>query len=105
RRHTRFSRDWSSDVCSSDLITRADQNVGALLSIRDKELYQSAYRLFNNTNTTDVGTPLAAQDTAGTLASAGAAFRLRMLVHVAYNNLVISGETFKLQYVDPGTGT
>src|SRR5690606_39386840 len=25
RRHTRFSRDWSSDVCSSDLI---DQRVG-----------------------------------------------------------------------------
>src|SRR5690606_5498142 len=24
RRHTRFSRDWSSDVCSSDLL-RADQ--------------------------------------------------------------------------------
>src|SRR5690606_40266059 len=23
RRHTRFSRDWSSDVCSSDLIARA----------------------------------------------------------------------------------
>src|SRR5690606_40278258 len=23
RRHTRFSRDWSSDVCSSDLVTRA----------------------------------------------------------------------------------
>src|SRR5690606_40220153 len=23
RRHTRFSRDWSSDVCSSDLITIA----------------------------------------------------------------------------------
>src|SRR5690606_40429981 len=22
RRHTRFSRDWSSDVCSSDLFTR-----------------------------------------------------------------------------------
>src|SRR5690606_40264813 len=22
RRHTRFSRDWSSDVCSSDLVTR-----------------------------------------------------------------------------------
>src|SRR5690606_39707783 len=22
RRHTRFSRDWSSDVCSSDLATR-----------------------------------------------------------------------------------
>src|SRR5690606_40546474 len=24
RRHTRFSRDWSSDVCSSDLRTRVD---------------------------------------------------------------------------------
>src|SRR5690606_17714775 len=23
RRHTRFSRDWSSDVCSSDLLARA----------------------------------------------------------------------------------
>src|SRR5690606_39869853 len=23
RRHTRFSRDWSSDVCSSDLVGRA----------------------------------------------------------------------------------
>src|SRR5690606_39903608 len=23
RRHTRFSRDWSSDVCSSDLIRKA----------------------------------------------------------------------------------
>src|SRR5690606_40967873 len=27
RRHTRFSRDWSSDVCSSDLATRADNHV------------------------------------------------------------------------------
>src|SRR5690606_40181810 len=25
RRHTRFSRDWSSDVCSSDLRFTADQ--------------------------------------------------------------------------------
>src|SRR5690606_40252985 len=24
RRHTRFSRDWSSDVCSSDLVTVQD---------------------------------------------------------------------------------
>src|SRR5690606_41077035 len=27
RRHTRFSRDWSSDVCSSDLELRALVNV------------------------------------------------------------------------------
>src|SRR5690606_7181570 len=25
RRHTRFSRDWSSDVCSSDLIRAIDE--------------------------------------------------------------------------------
>src|SRR5690606_40615057 len=24
RRHTRFSRDWSSDVCSSDLVAKYD---------------------------------------------------------------------------------
>src|SRR2546429_6194390 len=32
RRHTRCSRDWSSDVCSSDLlfIRRGDQGVSAL---------------------------------------------------------------------------
>src|SRR5690606_39369835 len=30
RRHTRFSRDWSSDVCSSDLVQRdtADTRLG-----------------------------------------------------------------------------
>src|SRR5690606_39337758 len=28
RRHTRFSRDWSSDVCSSDLIAQLEENQG-----------------------------------------------------------------------------
>src|SRR5436309_11454769 len=28
RRHTRFSRDWSSDVCSSDLATRRGTQLG-----------------------------------------------------------------------------
>src|SRR5690606_41159074 len=27
RRHTRFSRDWSSDVCSSDLIGDRNQSI------------------------------------------------------------------------------
>src|SRR5690606_3047167 len=34
RRHTRFSRDWSSDVCSSDLLTsafRVEPDVGIAL--------------------------------------------------------------------------
>src|SRR5690606_41209189 len=32
RRHTRFSRDWSSDVCSSDL------NLGEVLVIRSRDI-------------------------------------------------------------------
>src|SRR5690606_39528441 len=28
RRHTRFSRDWSSDVCSSDLISPSQPETG-----------------------------------------------------------------------------
>src|SRR5690606_40739642 len=32
RRHTRFSRDWSSDVCSSDLENRGERgDIGACL--------------------------------------------------------------------------
>src|SRR6266700_8242468 len=30
RRHTRFSRDWSSDVCSSDLVVLMDVNMPEL---------------------------------------------------------------------------
>ncbi|MBI1888548.1 MAG: hypothetical protein HYS15_01245 [Candidatus Spechtbacteria bacterium] len=59
---------------------------------------QSAYRLFNNLDSTDVGTALAAQDTAATLGAAGAAFRLRMLLHIGVNRLAASGETFNLQF-------
>jgi len=66
---------------------------------------QSAYRFFNNADSTNVGTALAAQDTAATLGATGAAFRLRMLLHVADNNLEISGQAFKLQFVGKGTGT
>src|SRR5579883_1296969 len=33
RRHTRFSRDWSSDVCSSDLRLRADLHAVADLGL------------------------------------------------------------------------
>lgn len=66
---------------------------------------QSAYRLFNNANSADVGSALAAQDTPATLATAGDAFRLRMLINVDTNRLDASGETFKLQYVDKGAGS
>lgn len=61
-------------------------------------LNQSAYRLFNNADSTDVGSALAAQNTAATLGTTGATFRLRMLLHVAGVNLGISGQAFKLQF-------
>lgn len=65
---------------------------------------QSAYRLFANNDGTGVGTALAAQDTAYTLASDGDAFRLRLLLHNDGSVLGSSGENFKLQYVDKGAG-
>src|SRR2546429_4235988 len=35
RRHTRCSRDWSSDVCSSDLGTRTAAITGAFVAAHD----------------------------------------------------------------------
>src|SRR5690606_40247519 len=46
-RHTRFSRDWSSDVCSSDLIAQAN-----LLDERLKVslFFNNLYSLLNSSN-------------------------------------------------------
>src|SRR5690606_40911299 len=38
RRHTRFSRDWSSDVCSSDLGRTAADDVGFEAAFLAREL-------------------------------------------------------------------
>src|SRR5690606_39737999 len=38
RRHTRFSRDWSSDVCSSDLAARGDPELGHRGAVADRGL-------------------------------------------------------------------
>src|SRR5690606_41202861 len=35
RRHTRFSRDWSSDVCSSDLKNRAGIDISTCFRLAD----------------------------------------------------------------------
>jgi hypothetical protein len=64
---------------------------------------QSAYRFFNNLDSTDVGTPLANQDTGATLTSAGQAFRLRLLLHVGSGKLILSGQNFKLQFAQVGS--
>lgn len=59
---------------------------------------QDGYRWFNNANSTDVGTALAAQNTAATLEYAGKAFRLRELLRVDNVGLSLSGATLKLQF-------
>src|SRR5690606_40116563 len=41
RRHTRFSRDWSSDVCSSDLPVIVENKPGALTSIGNRALSEA----------------------------------------------------------------
>jgi len=64
---------------------------------------QSAYRFFNNLDSTDVGTPLANQDTAVTLSSTGQAFRLRLLLYVGSGKLILNGQSFKLQFAQRGS--
>ena len=75
----------------------------ALEYVPDQQIKQSAYRFFNNLDSTDVGSALAAQDTPATLSLSGAAFRLRMLLHMTTNELTItSGQSFKLQFATQG---
>jgi hypothetical protein len=58
-----------------------------------------------DTDSADVGSALAAQDTAATLTSTGQEFRLRMNLHANNNKLMESGQDFKLQKAVKGTGT
>ncbi|HEY6966428.1 MAG TPA: DUF6701 domain-containing protein, partial [Burkholderiales bacterium] len=66
---------------------------------------QSAYRVFANADSTDVGTPLAALNTAAALGSGVTAFRIRTLLHVSDIDLGVSGQAYKLQFAGKGAGT
>ena len=66
---------------------------------------QSAYRFFNNADSTDVGSALAVQDTVVTLSAAGNAFRVRPLLHVDGDGARANLDTFKLQFVGKGSGS
>src|SRR5690606_196162 len=44
RRHTRFSRDWSSDVCSSDLTGEKTGPVWRIRCVRDEMRSDPGYR-------------------------------------------------------------
>src|SRR5690606_39763545 len=46
RRHTRFSRDWSSDVCSSDLTAALNDNAFQLICpLSDFQKLEGVYQL------------------------------------------------------------
>src|SRR5690606_41129484 len=49
RRHTRFSRDWSSDVCSSDLSLCLQWTVTALLFLRLASILSMAREIWRST--------------------------------------------------------
>src|SRR2546429_3040735 len=75
RRHTRCSRDWSSDVCSSDLtkVFSLQRRVGAERSSRrSMELSVDAFNFINHTNVSNivgvVSSPLFGQADAAGLA-------------------------------------
>ena len=76
----------------------------AVAFIVDSTFTQSAYRFFANADSANVGSALAAQDTAITV-SASAEFRLRMLIHVGKSAAEIGNAYFKLQFADKGVGT
>src|SRR5690606_40939853 len=51
RRHTRFSRDWSSDVCSSDLIEGSSNNKALeIFNPTADTINLSTYKLHRFTN-------------------------------------------------------
>lgn len=67
---------------------------------------QSAYRWFNNLNSTQVGSVLtSAQDASTTLASTGAAFRLRTLLYVSGATSTPGSDVLKLQYATSTPGS
>lgn len=68
-------------------------------------LSQSGYRFFANTDSTDVGSALAAANSGATLSSPGDAFRLRILANVASAGITANDVTMRLQFAGKGAGT
>lgn len=63
---------------------------------------QSAYRWYDNTDSTAIGSALANIDTAPTLYAPADRVRLRTLLHVTTTSLLASSEQFKLQFAQKG---
>src|SRR5437868_1221521 len=54
RRHTRSKRDWSSDVCSSDLIANTTADGSGNWSVRTSTLTQGTHSITATENVTDI---------------------------------------------------
>ncbi|MFH1047822.1 MAG: type II secretion system protein, partial [Patescibacteria group bacterium] len=76
-------RSWKNDGFSGDNVPPTPLPTFA----------QSAYRWFQNTDSTDVGAPLASQDSAVTLTADGDVFRLRLMLDVETTALAAAGAT------------
>src|SRR3989449_6775118 len=48
RRHTRCSRDWSSDVCSSDLTTLTPRTAGVLLALGQRGIQHAVFANYDD---------------------------------------------------------
>lgn len=86
---TSFSND-------SHLPPYRDVVIGKRVPQSDVDL--SAYRLYANTDSADVGAALAAQNTAGTSPRQGLPFRLRLALHISNADLSSGDKSFKLQF-------
>ena len=104
--HAWDGTDWvtnTTDLHSN--IQNSEENAEAYGFGFDRNLETlAAYRWFANNNGTDVGSALTNQDANYTLTTANQQFRLRIILYYP-DSLAISGRQYKLQYVDPGTGT
>src|SRR2546422_6273154 len=62
RRHTRCSRDWSSDVCSSDLVQLVDAN---LKPVAKESLQGTVVNMINTTTAVEQASHAATTDVDG----------------------------------------
>ena len=109
-----FDREWDGSSWSAinttlhnDLCAAADNDTEPYGFGFDRNLEtQAAYRWFANSIDLGAGlSVLTSQDTPYTLTTANQVFRLRMLLYYPDSLQTSVGREYKLQYVDPGTGT
>ncbi|MEK9186013.1 MAG: hypothetical protein AAB885_00315, partial [Patescibacteria group bacterium] len=93
-------KDNKGEICDREIVhgpPRAGLTPLSITVTGPLTLNQSGYRWFNNANSADVGSALAAINSQGEVSS-GTLVRLRLLIHVGNQALSASGKQFKLQY-------